>query len=174
MYDTILDRTKLNVLPRVSWPPFGVSYGNPRIPPYTSPSPPWSVAFFSSARLTTSPAVWWSLRWLLWTHRTGNGRDNTRAHRHTRYTTRTSRRKKNRKRRLHAAPLEEIDERVVGGKSVKNGKSVQVVERSFWTDEINGKPVGHVCRTSNQYALTHTADTPCNRTTGAGGSRDGH
>jgi len=53
---------KLNVLPHVSWPPSGVSCGNPRTPPYTSPSPPWSVASFSSARPTANPAVWWSWR----------------------------------------------------------------------------------------------------------------
>lgn len=49
-----------NVLPRVSWPPFEVSCGNPRIPPYTSPSLLWSDAFFSSTRPTANPAVWWS------------------------------------------------------------------------------------------------------------------
>lgn len=51
---------KRNVLLRVSWPPSGVFCGNPRILPYTSPSPPWSDAFSSSARPTANPAVWWS------------------------------------------------------------------------------------------------------------------
>lgn len=59
-----MDRKNANVLPRVSWPPAGVFYGSPHIPPYTSPSPPWSDAFSSLTRPTTSLAEWWSW-WLV-------------------------------------------------------------------------------------------------------------